>query len=1140
MAVNLGTAVGYLDLDTSKFQKGFRQAESTVSGFSKKSGKINSVLGGIGSAAKKAAVAVGAGVASSATAIGVLAKKATQSYSTYQQMTGGIETLFGAQGMSLKEYASSVGKTVNECKGQYEMLQRAQSTVMKNAEEAYKTAGLSANEYMETVTSFAASLKQSTKNEEEAAKSANQAVIDMSDNANKMGTSMELIQNAYQGFAKQNYTMLDNLKLGYGGTKEEMQRLLEDAEKISGIHYDISNLNDVYNAIHVIQTELGITGTTAKEASTTIEGSANAMKASWENLLTGMGDKQANMNELVKNFADSAKTYIQNLIPVFTQAIKSIGEVIKQLAPILAKELPGIIESLLPALISAAGTLVAGLVAQLPTILKVLYDAITEALDTIGHQIAERIPALSFIFENLSTVIKVVVAGFVAFKAAMMISSVIQAVSTAMSALTGVTKAMTIAQKALNLVMSANPIMLVVTLIATLVAALITAYQTSDKFRNAVNKAFSAVKNFVGGVVKSLVKFFTQDIPNGFKAAINAAKEFPAKVISFMKDLPAKIGKIIGTVLGNIAKWAVNMVQKGREAGQKFTNAVVNFIKGLPSKIFNFLQKIITNVTKFAKEFPEKAKKAASDFAKMLIDGVKGLPKKMLEIGKNIIDGIVNGIKNAWSNAKKAVSDFAGGIVNGFKSALGIHSPSKVMKDQVGVQIANGVIEGVKSKRDEAKKTAAQLSQDIVNAAEKKLDVLQTYNKITKQQEVDYWKQILKTTKKGTEANITAYKNYKQAQKDANAEILNNAQKYVDKMKTYNKMSSANEYAYWKEILTQLKKGSDEYLTAYKNMLSAKEEYNQELADLETTYAEKVQDVYDELQNKVDSLTDAYNNQVEARKNSLMSAFKLFDQYEIKTDKSGNDLLDALSSQVTALQLYNMQMAQLEGKNILPQELIDELHDMGVDATGELLQLNQMTSEQLEQYAALWKQRSMLVKDEADRENKVAYEKLQQDIEKAQKSAYDKLDELSDKYEKKIKEMEQDAYANAKNVGKNTTQGIIDGIENKKSSLRNTLQQMLDTVNSYMGKVNAKLRNTYSSYSKVSSAGSHRAGLSYVPYDGYKAVLHEGEKVLTKEEAKRSSNDGDTYVFYSPKAIDEKEAARQMKRTKQQLALDYI
>ena len=497
VAVNMGTAVGYLDLDTSKFQKGFKDAESSVSGFSQKSGKINSVLSGIGSAAKKAAVVVGTGVTSAATAIGTLAKKATDSYATYEQMTGGIETLFGAQGMSLKEYASSVGKTVNECKGQYEMLQRAQSTAMKNAGEAYKTAGLSANEYMATVTSFAASLKQSTKNEEEAAKSANQAVIDMADNANKMGTNMQDIQNAYQGFAKQNYTMLDNLKLGYGGTKEEMQRLLADAEKISGVKYDMSNLNDVYSAIHVVQTELGITGTTAKEASTTIEGSANAMKSAWENLLTGMGDKDADMNQLVKNFVDSAGTYVDNLIPVFTQAISSIGQVIEQLAPILAQELPKVIESLLPSLISAVGTLVAGLVAQLPSILQVLFSSVTEAIDTIGAQISEKIPALSFIFDNLSSVLEGVIAGFIAFKTAMAIGTIIQTVVNGIKALSVAAKGMSIAQAALNAVMNANPIMLIASLLAVLVTAFITAYKTSDKFRNAVNTAFSAVKSFV-------------------------------------------------------------------------------------------------------------------------------------------------------------------------------------------------------------------------------------------------------------------------------------------------------------------------------------------------------------------------------------------------------------------------------------------------------------------------------------------------------------------------------------------------------------------------------------------------------------------------------------------------------------------
>ena len=185
-----------------------------------------------------------------------------------------------------KEKLQKLSKDVDKVKKEYETLSKAQEIALNNANNAYKTAGMSATEYMETVTGFAASLKQSTKDEVEAAKVANTAVIDMSDNANKMGTSMELIQNAYQGFAKQNYTMLDNLKLGYGGTKTEMERLLKDAQKISGIEYDINNLSDVYNAIHVIQGELGITGTTAKEASETLQGSFASMKASWNNFLS--------------------------------------------------------------------------------------------------------------------------------------------------------------------------------------------------------------------------------------------------------------------------------------------------------------------------------------------------------------------------------------------------------------------------------------------------------------------------------------------------------------------------------------------------------------------------------------------------------------------------------------------------------------------------------------------------------------------------------------------------------------------------------------------------------------------------------------------------------------------------------------
>ena len=263
------------------------------------------------------ALGVAFGAAEIVKGIYQIGKAAVESYAEYEQLVGGVETLFGAGGKSLGEYAESVGKTVGEVYDEYHALLDAQDTVMKNAANAYKTAGMSANEYMETVTSFSASLLQSLGGDtQKAAEVADMALIDMADNANKMGSSMESIQNAYQGFAKQNYTMLDNLKLGYGGTKTEMERLLADAEALTGVHYDISNLSDVYAAIHAIQTEIGITGTTAKEASDTISGSIASMKAAWQNLLTGLGDPDADIEQLSENLTETIIQVAKNLLPV--------------------------------------------------------------------------------------------------------------------------------------------------------------------------------------------------------------------------------------------------------------------------------------------------------------------------------------------------------------------------------------------------------------------------------------------------------------------------------------------------------------------------------------------------------------------------------------------------------------------------------------------------------------------------------------------------------------------------------------------------------------------------------------------------------------------------------------------------------
>ena len=288
-----------------------------------------------------------------------LGKQSIQGFAEQEQLIGGVDTLFKESSAQVQQYAN----------------------------DAYKTAGLSANGYMETVTSFSASLLQSLGGDTAAAaQKADQAITDMSDNANKLGTDMTSIQNAYQGFAKQNYTMLDNLKLGYGGTKQEMERLLADAEKISGVKYDLSSYADIVDAIHVVQTEMGITGTTAKEAATTIEGSANSMKSAWSNLLTGMSNENLDLDKLVQNVVDSVGTYADNLLPRLQTMLPRFAEGMTQLVNGLVPYVGPAMETLLPALVQGVGGLVSGIVQALP--------AAVEAISAVVPMLVEQLTVL--------------------------------------------------------------------------------------------------------------------------------------------------------------------------------------------------------------------------------------------------------------------------------------------------------------------------------------------------------------------------------------------------------------------------------------------------------------------------------------------------------------------------------------------------------------------------------------------------------------------------------------------------------------------------------------------------------------------------------------------------------------------------
>lgn len=390
-----GTTLGTAWIQIKPSMKGISSSIKTeLAGVEKEmsgsGSKISNVFSNLG---QKAGAVFKVGIlAASATAVAgatALVKNAVSQFADYEQLVGGVDTLF----------------------------KDASNTVQGYAANAFKTAQISANDYMQTVTSFSASLIQSLGGDTaKAAKYADQAIIDMADNSNKMGTQMEMIQNAYQGFAKQNFTMLDNLKLGYGGTRTEMQRLLKDAEAISGVHYDISSFADITAAIHVVQEELGIAGTSAKEASETVSGSLNMMRAAWNNLVTGLGDKNADMQLLMSNFVESARVALANLIPVILEALTGIGDLLTQLTPIIIEKLPVLIQTLIPQFINVVTQLANAIIANLPLILTTVLNGFLAALPSLILTLVESLPqVISAIVDFLTNpdTIGLIVAGAV-------------------------------------------------------------------------------------------------------------------------------------------------------------------------------------------------------------------------------------------------------------------------------------------------------------------------------------------------------------------------------------------------------------------------------------------------------------------------------------------------------------------------------------------------------------------------------------------------------------------------------------------------------------------------------------------------------------------------------------------------------
>ena len=583
--------------DTTEANKGIDEVGQKTSGLGE---KLKSGLATAG----KAAVA---GVAAGATAIGALGTKAVAAYADYEQLVGGVETLF----------------------------KDSQDQVMDYANNAYKTAGLSANEYMETVTSFSAALLQSLDGDTSAAADkANLAITDMSDNANKMGTDMTSIQNAYQGFAKSNYTMLDNLKLGYGGTQAEMERLLADAEKISGIKYDISSYADIVDAIHVVQTEMGITGTTAEEAASTIQGSFGMMKSAWQNLVTGMADPDQDLGVLVGNFTDSVVIAGNNLIPRIQELLPRIVEATTSLIGTVSEQLPAILGTVLPSLVEGATNLVTGLMAALPSVLSVLADVAPTVINTLVPALIELLPQIT------QTGIDVIVS-----LAQGIADALPQLIPAATDAIIKIVEVLTSPENLGNLIDAALAIIL----------ALV------DGLVDATPKLIAAVPDVVANLVTAIIANMPKILEAGVEITMALAD-------GLIKALPELIAAIPNLILG-IVQGIIDNLPEIIMAGPKIIAALATgLIEAIPDIVMVIPQLIRSIVDTFL----------SFDWG---------------SIGKNIVDGIKNGFVNMWNSFKQTVENVFTGLVDGVKSFLGIASPSKVFAG-IGGYMAEGLGQG--------------------------------------------------------------------------------------------------------------------------------------------------------------------------------------------------------------------------------------------------------------------------------------------------------------------------------------------------------------------------------------------------------------------------------------------------------------
>lgn len=828
------------------------------------------VLGKIGSAVNTAVKASAAAVGAASAGVAALGTACINAYADYEQLVGGVETLF-------KDSAD---------------------TIQTYADNAYKTAGLSANEYMETVTSFSASLLQSLDGDtEKAAAAADLAITDMADNANKMGTAMESIQNAYQGFAKQNYTMLDNLKLGYGGTKEEMQRLLADAEKLSGVKYDLSSYADIVEAIHVIQTEMGITGTTAKEASTTIQGSVASMKAAWANLMVGMADDTQDFDLLLSNFIESIGTVADNLLPRIGIVIEGMGKLVAGLAPEIASALPTLTNELLPNLVELGVQSISALVQGIQENGDSLAAGALSIVGTLAEGIAELLPMVA----DTAASLVVSLADGLTESLPDIIPIAIETISTLVENLTE--NANTIIDAGIQIILALGE-----GLIAALPQLIETVPQIVINIANVIND--NAPK-----LIDTALYLIT-------RLAVGLVQAIPTLVVNIPKIIEAIVAAFMAFQWLNLGKQLIDGVANGvKKAGESMATAAKNAFSKFKSKI------------------------TGSEVA-----------TELKSIGKYIIDGIVGGIKNSLSNIANIAGKIKDTLLSKLKGLFKIASPSKLMKEEVGAYIGEGIAVGIEESGQMAVDAAETVANGIIDAFAGTETAVE-YARRTAQKVGDVLEREL------TKQNAALQEMQKQADaQQAAEELADHKKQLAEKNAELNKAKKKDRQKILKEIAEIEDTWNKKQAKAEK---AAEQQALQERISLLKQFQQKYEAALDTIERKQDSL-----------QSKLADYGDLFERVKTEDGKELFQLGD-LKDDIKQLEKYGDALEQLKEKGI-SDSLMGEIAGMGVqDAIDYMNKLLSMSDTKLDEYVSLFEQKQQMAQGVAEKFYKGEFDALE-------------------------------------------------------------------------------------------------------------------------------------------------------------------